>query len=314
MYPVIPAVVKAVMVVAAVGGGVVMLKKNDVVKKMKKIKSIIPCFGGEDSDQGVSDPQGDSDLMARNGVNDDLQKRFEESKSRVEEAESRAAQLEMAMKELRSESLKARTELEVMRRKLEEAKQLSFDYFPDLLKWIQKTLGKPEGGASTNIDELEFILSKYGLSVNKDYENIPEGFVCVKDVKVTGPEISLPMLARGDDIELKGIVKVPMSFAGAEPPADYRKEGLRTEAIASDKNGDEIDSSESVKTISERESRISSRVPNESYTPVSEEQTPNHADGATDNAMGEPIALENEEAGFGNDDDFIITTKERTRS
>lgn len=308
MYPVIPAVVKAAMVVVAVGGGVVMLKKNDVVKKFK---SIIPRFGDDGPDQGVSDPQGDSDFMARNGVNaiDDVQKRFEE-------AENRAAELEMAMKELRSENLKTRTELEVLRRKLEEAKQLSFVYFPDLLKWLQKTLGKPEGGTSAdNIGELESILLlKYRLSVNKDYENIPEGFVCVKDAKVTVPEISLPMLARGDDIELKGIVKVPMSFAGAEPPADYREEGLRTEAIASDKNGNETDSSESTKPIPECECGIPSRVQNESCISVFEVQTSNHADGATDNAMVDPIVFGNEKACCGNDDDFIITTKERTKS
>lgn len=305
MYPIIPVVAKAVMVVVVVGGGVVIMKKNEFVKK---IKSMIPRSRSVGSDKGVSAPQDDSDFMARN-VNaiDDVQKRFEE-------AENRAAQLEMAMKELRSENLKARTELEVLRRKLEEAKQLSFDYFPDLLKWLQKTLGKPEGGTSTNIDELESILLKYGLSVNKDYESIPEGFICVKDAKVAAPEISLPMLVRGDDIELKGIVKVPMSFAGAEPPADYGKNGLHTKAIVSDKTGRETDSAESTKTIPEHESGIPSKVPNESYTSVSEEQIPSHADGVTSNAMGETIVFGNEDVGIGNDDDFIITTKERTKS
>lgn len=303
MYPMIPAVVKVVLSVAAVGGGVVMLKDKGFIEKLKRK---IPLLGSNDSDGDIQDTP--DDLTARDEANaiDDLQKR-------LEEAESRAIQLEMATKELRSENLKLRTEVEVLRRKLEEAKRLSFDYFPDLLKWLQKTLGKSECGESDNIEELASILSlKYGLTVNEDYANIPEGFVCVKDAKVTVPEISLPMLARGDDIELKGIVKVPMSFAGAEPPVDSVRAELHNEAVVSDKNGEETDSSELKKPMTEN--GISVKVSNECYASVSNEQIPSHVYGVGDDAEGDSCAFGNEEARIEKEDDFIITTKERTKS
>lgn len=296
MYPMIPVVATVVVIV----GGSIILKDKGF---MRKIKRKIHRFSGNDSGGDMQHSQDISDLTEQDGADviGDLQNRLKES-------ENRAMQQEETLKMLRSENLKLSTNLEVTCRKLDEAKRLSFDYFFDLLKWLQKILGKSKRGESDDnidIEELSSILSKYGLTVCEDYKHFPEGFICIKDEKVTESEISLPMLLRGDDIELKGIVKVPMSFAGAQPPVDSKKSDLYKKTIASNENKQESLLSELKKSMSMNGDSI--KILNEDYTSVSDRQISNHIDEVERNA--ESVVLENVEVKFENEDDFIILTK-----
>lgn len=215
-----------IKIIAAIGGGVLVEKIKNACRK----KGV--WYRGE--------------LLSE----EDVCARLEEKESRIKsltdkvacvekEAKNCVDNFEEDVRKLRTSNINLSKELEVSKRELKEAKQLSIDYFPSLLRWIQKTLGKYERRESSdNIKELESVLSEYGLTVNRDCKNIPAGFICVRDAKVTAPEISLPALFRGDYIELKGIVKVPMSYAGANPPVanetvDNEKKGVHIEAIVS---------------------------------------------------------------------------------
>ena len=124
------------------------------------------------------------------------------------------------LKELRSENHKTKTDLEKNSQKMEEAKRIEVSFLK-LLQWLQKLLGKKTCKETvSDITELISLLSANGLTIDRNYEPGREGFICVKDMFVTAPEVSLPVIARGDNIILEGIVKVPMSFAGAEPPVE----------------------------------------------------------------------------------------------
>ena len=174
-----------------------------------------PCEGGCPVEQHDADPK------------DDL-------REKSANAEERVQQLESQMKELRSENLQKKADVEILMQKLENAKQLEFSFL-ELLKWLQKMLGKvTEGETAKDMEDLISILAKYGLTVDKNYEPGREGFICVKDMYVAAPEVSLPAIARQDDIILEGIVKVPITFAGAEPPVEQTKSETPNEGFASD--------------------------------------------------------------------------------
>lgn len=148
--------------------------------------------------------------------------------------EERVQQLESQMKELRSENLQKKADVEILMQRLEDAKQLEFSFL-ELLRWLQKMLGKVTGEVTAgDMENLVSILAKYGLTVDKNYEPGREGFICVKDIYVVAPEVSLPVIARQNDIILEGIVKVPVSFAGAEPPVGQTQSETPDEAMASD--------------------------------------------------------------------------------
>ena len=250
-------------------------------------------------------PQDERDLPVGKSANatNDLRTQFEQ-------VEERNAQLEGEIRELRTKNFKMNTELEVLRGKLEAAKNLSRDYYRELLLCLQKILGKSEG---KDIGELVSILLKHGLTVHKNYENFSNGFICVKDAQVTAPEISIPALARGDNIEMNGIVKVPMSFAGAEPPVGYAKVESPAEAVESNRNGEASESLDSKETVSESANRVRPEVSQESSALVLKEQNTNNAESVTDSVSERQHRIENDESTFDNDD-FILTTKERTKS
>ncbi len=219
MYPVVPIVVKTVVFAGVLGGGVAMLKgrgfKDVSGKVYGKFISLLG-FGGKDPEEEPLNRREGGDSTAKGDAPSD-----DDWAKRLAAAEERVLQLETQVKELRSESLKKSADLEVLARKLNDARQLDVDYFLELLKWLQKMLGKPvREETAGDVAELVSILSTYGLTVDRDYEPGREGFICIKDKQVAAPEVSLPMIVRNDNIVLEGIVKVPMSFAGAEPPAE----------------------------------------------------------------------------------------------
>ncbi len=216
MYPAVAIVVKTVVFAGVLGGGIAMLKGKGLKDVFDKVKGLIPGLGGNDLDEAPSSRREDDGLTARRGAPAD-----DDRAKRLAAAAERALQLEKQVKELRAEILKKDADLEVLARKLNDARQLDVDYFLELLTWLQKMLGKPvREETAGDIAELVSILSTYGLTVDRDYEPGREGFICIKDMEVATPEVSLPMIVRNDNIVLEGIVKVPMSFAGAEPPAE----------------------------------------------------------------------------------------------
>lgn len=222
MNPVIPIIIKTA-VVAGVVGGVIVMSKLEPLKK--RVKNFLPDWGSDGDDEDTRNPHS-VDVVPMRGsktkVNTDLQRQLAES-------QERARQLETRIKELRTENLKMMAEVEKLTQNLKETVKLEFS-FSLLLQWLQKQLGKKVcEGTTADMAELISLLSVNGLAVEKDYEQNPEGFICVKDVNVTAPEVSLPMITRKDDIILKGIVKVPMSFAGAEPPVEQMKTEIHRE-------------------------------------------------------------------------------------
>ena len=222
MNPVIPIIIKTA-VVAGVVGGVIVMSKLEPLKK--RVKNFFPDWGSDGDDEDTRNPHSVDVVPMRGGktkVNTDLQRQLAES-------QERARQLENQIKELRTENLKMRAEVEKLTQNLKETVKLEFS-FSRLLQWLQKQHGKKVcEGTTADMAELISLLSVNGLAVEKDYEQNPEGFIRVKDMNVAAPEVNLPMITREDDIILKGIVKVPMSFAGAEPPVEQMKPEIHGE-------------------------------------------------------------------------------------
>lgn len=207
MYPAIPLIIKTIIGVGVVLGGVTIMSKKN---------SLFPLLGNKKSQK--KQPPGHPAKGYPTNLHE--AERNNDLRERLAKAEERAVQLENQMKELRSENHKLKIDLEEMMQRIGEARKLEVSS-PKLLQWLQKLIGKKMCEKTiADITELTALLSANGLTIDQDYEPGHEGFICVKDRFVTAPEVSLPVIVREDDIILEGIVKVPMSFAGAEPPVE----------------------------------------------------------------------------------------------
>lgn len=192
-------------VLAAIGGGVIAMRYAEKIGiAAGRVKGEL--FGSTPNRKRKTTPAEGVSQERMDLETQRLRAELKDARSKIQHADS-----QMAM--LRSQNQQLKIDRETFEHKLEEARRIEIS-FPTLIKLIQDQLSK-------NTDDKERImafLAQQGLHATFEFKDVPEGFIMVKNEEASTPYAYSPAIIRGDDVVLTGIVHVPLTFAGAEPP------------------------------------------------------------------------------------------------